>query len=87
MTDANQNTLDGDLQIDDTYNQHTEYRFDITTFLNAEIDRTGYDCRSLQLTGSEADLSTTVNQLVAGDGMHPQQNSFIRIYYLLYDEK
>ncbi|RAJ87658.1 uncharacterized protein DUF4270 [Chitinophaga dinghuensis] len=86
--DANNNITDtlsyGALVIDNMFNEHTYYQYDITSYCQTELSTTGYTTRGLALTPSSSDGKTTLDRLVLGDQQNGNNKLKIQVYYILY---
>ncbi|MEM8568097.1 MAG: DUF4270 family protein [Bacteroidota bacterium] len=57
----------GGLLIDDEFDEDTEYRIEITDFIQEKIDEVALDEQSILIEGSPQTLGISVEQLVVGD--------------------
>ncbi|WP_143307854.1 DUF4270 family protein [Chitinophaga vietnamensis] len=71
----------GSLVVDNLYNEHTYYSYDITNYFNAQLSTTDYNARGLMLTPSGR---TILDRLVIGDQQNAKNKIKIQVYYLLY---
>ncbi len=68
LTDATgQNTLTGDLVIDELYGEKTYYSFDITAFVKSVISEGAFSTSALMLTASTGTTETSLQRLVIND--------------------
>ncbi|MBV8252873.1 MAG: DUF4270 family protein [Chitinophaga sp.] len=86
--DANNKITDtlsyGSLVIDNMFNEHTFYQYDITSYCQTELSTTGYTTRGLALTPSASDGKITLDRLVLGDKQNSVNKLKIQVYYILY---
>ncbi|CAL1520082.1 DUF4270 family protein [Chitinophaga sp. MM2321] len=74
----------GTLTIDNMYNEHTTYTYDITSYCTAQLTATDNTARGLLLTTSGGEARTTLDRLAIGDQRNTKNKIKIQVYFLLY---
>ncbi len=88
ITNARGNTYQtGNLVVDKMYNINTFYSYDITSFIQDQIDAFDIYRRHLQLTIPGGKIATSFNTLVAGDGNNQTNRIKLKLSYLIYNGK
>ncbi|NIG57173.1 DUF4270 family protein [Chitinophaga sp. Cy-1792] len=74
----------GNLVLDNMFNEHTYYNYDITSYCQKELTATSYTTRGLALTPSSGDAKSSLDRLVIGDQKNPTNKVKLSVYYLIY---
>ncbi|WP_088655121.1 DUF4270 family protein [Geofilum rhodophaeum] len=86
VTSANGTELQtGDLQTDEEFQTHTQYVFDITDFINTEINAIGINKRALLLSLSDQDLNSMAQRVILGNTRHKTNPVQLIIRYNRYE--
>jgi hypothetical protein len=85
ILDDLQNIQVAALTIDDLFNEDTEYRIDITSFINSTIRQQTDNVPALLIGISPNALYRTVDNLVLGSRWHRQNKITLELYYMIYE--
>lgn len=72
----------GNLNIDLLYGANTEYTYDLTDYIVAQMAVTGYNANGLLLSPPPQAFTSNFNRLVIGDKNNPNGNIQLKLYYL-----
>ena len=74
----------GSLITDDALHENTYYSFDVTSFLQSNLGKVGYNIKNLQLVLPESKINTSYQSVIFGDMKHPQSNVKLSVLYKVY---
>lgn len=74
----------GSLVVDKDLHVNTYYSFDITSFMQSNLGKVGYNRKSLQLVLPEDKINTSFQSVIFGDMKHPQSNVKLTVLYKIY---
>ncbi len=80
---SNGSVLTGTLSLDEFYHENTSYTFDITQYINDQIDKKYFDPTSGLLVATSEGLSSNLERLVISAGAGTPK---LKLYYVTYKE-
>ncbi|MEM6841244.1 MAG: DUF4270 family protein [Bacteroidota bacterium] len=83
ITSASAQSWVGPLQLDEEYDQQTQYRFNVTAFIQAKLDDPAISDELLLLT--IPDFNQSVSRLYLGGSQHEEYHTRLEITYLQLD--
>jgi len=82
--DISGDILNGNLVIDNLYQEETSYTFDVTSFISQEISAARDNVPALLLTITPEDLNKYPSRLILGSQLHEDNTVKLKIYYMSY---
>ncbi len=82
LTDATSNYQTGDLVLDDLYNQTTQYTYDVTSYLQQQINIGYINQNGLLLIPPSPTRINSLNRAIFGDKMNAQGAIQLKLYYV-----
>ena len=70
--------------VDSEFERGTHYRFDVTTFVQQEINAGYHTGRGLLLVPARSVNASTVDRVVLGSGQHPEYHALLRVVYTTF---
>jgi hypothetical protein len=86
VTSSTGTALTGNLYKDE-FKKNTYYSYDISTFLNGQLGKTGMYKRYLQLTPPKDTIGDCVNTMILGDQKYTSDGTRVIVKYLIYENE
>jgi hypothetical protein len=82
VTNSSGYAQNGDLVIDELYQEETRYTFDITNFLISKLYETTEDVPALLVAPAGRNLYATIDRLLLGNQQNSRNNVKLKVYYM-----